>query len=84
MQDVRDWVELHRILHNDHPHLSLGYVLPNEEHAEHCDRIHKARKDNLKLARQVRLKYYYQSKDAAMQKTTISGSELLCNSFAAL
>ncbi len=84
VQEVMDWVELHRILHNDHPHSALGYVRPNEEHLGQGDRIRQTRKENLKSAREERLSYYYDGKAAATQKVTIRGPELVCNSFAAL
>ena len=79
-----DWVELHRVLHNDHPHSALGYVRPNEEHAGQGDRIRQTRKENLKFAREERLRYYYDGKAAATQKVTIRVPELVYNSFVAL
>ena len=33
VQDVVNWVARFRGLYNDHPHSSLGYVCPNDEHA---------------------------------------------------
>ena len=85
VKEVIDWVELHRVLHNDHPHSALGYVRPNDEHAGQGDRIRQTRKENLKFAREERLSYYYDSKAAvAMEKVTIRGPELVCNSFVAL
>lgn len=61
VQDVIDWVELHKQLHNNHPHSALGYVRPNDEHAGLGNGIRHQRKENLKLARQERLNYYYDS-----------------------
>ena len=84
VQEVMDWVELHRVLHNDHPHSALGYVRPNEEHAGQGDRIRQTRKENLKFAREERLRYYYDGKAAATQKVTIRVPELVYNSFVAL
>ena len=60
-QDVINWVELHKTLHNDHPHSALGYVRPNDEHAGLGNGIRHQRKENLKIARQERLRYYYES-----------------------
>ena len=84
VQEIMDWVELHQVLHNDHPHSALSYVRPNEEHAGEGDRIRLTRKENLKSAREGRLKYYYAGKVAAVEKLTIRGPELVCNSFVAL
>ena len=84
VQDVIDWVALHKILHNDHPHSALGYVRPNDEHAGLGDSIRHARKENLAFARKERLKYYYDSKAAATEVTIGKGLELIHNSFATL
>ncbi|MBU0600748.1 integrase core domain-containing protein [bacterium] len=84
VQDVMDWAELHRILHNDHPHSALGYVRPNEEHAGRGDSIRQARKENLALARKERLMYYYDSRAVATEVTISEGLEPIHNSFAAL
>ena len=62
VQDVIDWVELHRQLHNDHPHSALGYVRPNDEHEGLGDNIRKERQEDLKVASKARLEYYYESK----------------------
>lgn len=80
VQDVIDWVELHRQLHNDHPHSSLGYVRPNDEHQGFGDKIRKERQENLKVASKKRLEYYYESK--AVKKESGEGLEIVHNSFA--
>ena len=84
VQDVVDWVERHRILHNDHPHSALGYVRPNDEHSGLGDGIRLVRKESLKAAREERLRYYYENQAAVREKVTIRGPEILCNSFVAL
>lgn len=58
-QDVISWVAKFQGLYNDHPHSSLGYVCPNDEHAGLGDIIRETRKENLLSARQQRLKYYH-------------------------
>ena len=80
VQDVIDWVELHRQLHNDHPHSALGYVRPNDEHEGLGDSIRKERKEDLKIASKARLEYYYESK--AVKTRSDEGLEVLHNSFA--
>jgi transposase InsO family protein len=80
VQDVIDWVELHRQLHNDHPHSSLGYVRPNDEHQGLGDGIRKERQNNLSVASKKRLGYYYECK--AVKKESGEGLETVCNSFA--
>jgi hypothetical protein len=77
---VIDWVELHKQLHNDHPHSALGYVRPNDEHEGLGDIIRKERKENLKVASKERLEYYYESK--AVKKESGEGLEVVHNSFA--
>lgn len=62
-QDVIDWVAAFQNLYNDHPHSSLGYVRPNEEHAGLGNAIRQARKDNLLSARQMRLACYKSQKE---------------------
>ena len=59
VQDVINWVAKFKNLYNDHPHSSLGYVCPNDEHAGLGDIIREKRKENLLLARQSRLAYYH-------------------------
>lgn len=59
VQDVINWVAKFKDLYNDHPHSSLGYVCPNDEHAGLGDIIREKRKENLLLARQSRLTYYH-------------------------
>ena len=80
VQDVIDWVELHRQLHNDHPHSALGYVRPNDEHEGRGDDIRKERQDDLKVASTKRLEYYYECK--AVKKESGEGLEVVHNSFA--
>jgi len=84
VQDVTDWVAKFQILYNDHPHSSLGYVRPNEEHEGLGNAIRQRRKENLLLARQKRHEFY------RLQKTGVPGygmsdnrgSEgLLCQTF---
>ena len=58
VQDVIDWVAKFKKLYNNHPHSSLGYVRPNDEHVGLGDTIRQTRKDNLAAARQKRLTYY--------------------------
>ena len=58
VQDVIDWVFKFKKLYNNHPHSSLGYVRPNDEHAGLGDTIRQIRKENLMAARQKRLAYY--------------------------
>jgi len=58
VQDVIDWVTKFQELYNDHPHSSLGYVRPNEEHEGLGNTIRQRRKENLRLARQRRLGFY--------------------------
>lgn len=63
VQDVMDWIATFHNLYNDHPHSSLGYVRPNEEHAGLGNAIRQARKDNLSSARQMRLAFYKLQKE---------------------
>ena len=63
VQDVIDWVAKFQKIYNDHPHSSLGYVRPNDEHAGLGDAIRKRRQENLKLAAQKRLAYYHSKKE---------------------
>jgi transposase InsO family protein len=62
VQDVINWVTKFQKLYNNHPHSSLGYVRPNEEHAGLGNTIRKTRKDNLLTAKQNRLAYYHSQK----------------------
>lgn len=62
VQDVMDWIAKFQRLYNDHPHSSLGYVRPNEEHEGMGNAIRQGRKDNLSIARQNRLAYYKSKK----------------------
>jgi len=80
VQDVIDWVELHRKNHNHHPHSSLGYVRPNDEHEGLGDVIREERKDNTKLAIKDRLAYYYESK--TKEQESGEGLEAIHNSYA--
>ena len=58
VRDVADWVARFQELYNDHPHSSLGYVRPNDEHAGLGNSIRDKRQENLKLAAQKRRAYY--------------------------
>lgn len=66
VQDVIDWVAKFQKLYNDHPHSSLGYVRPNEEHAGLGNAIRQKRQDNLKLAAQKRRAYYDSKKSGVI------------------
>ena len=63
VQDIADWVATFQRLYNDHPHSSLGYVRPNEEHEGLGNAIRQARKDNLLSARRMRLDFYNAQKE---------------------
>ena len=63
VQDVADWVAKFQKLYNDHPHSSLGYVRPNEEHAGLGNTIRGKRQENLKLAIQKRRAYHNSKKE---------------------
>ncbi|MDP2913183.1 MAG: integrase core domain-containing protein [Candidatus Omnitrophota bacterium] len=63
VQDVIDWVAKFQKLYNDHPHSSLGYVRPNDEHAGLGNSIRDNRQENLKLAIQKRRAYYNSKKE---------------------
>lgn len=58
VQDVIDWVVKFQKLYNDHPHSSLGYVRPNDEHEGRGSAIRQKRQENLKLAARERRAYY--------------------------
>lgn len=62
VQDVIDWVGKFFCLYNDHPHSALGYVRPNDEHAGLGNTIRTQRKENLLIARKIRLGYYHSQK----------------------
>jgi len=66
VQDVIDWVAKFQKLYNDHPHSSLGYVRPNEEHAGIGNAIRNKRQENLKLAAQKRRAYYDSKKEEVL------------------
>ena len=66
VQDVIDWVAKFQKLYNDHPHSSLGYVRPNDEHAGLGNAIRQRRQDNLKLAAQKRRAYYDSKKSGVI------------------
>lgn len=59
VQDVIDWIAKFQKLYNDHPHSSLGYVCPNDEHAGLGNIIRQKRKENLLSAKQKRLACYH-------------------------
>ncbi len=58
VQDVLDWVAKFQRLYNNHPHSSLGYVRPNDEHEGRGEAIRKSRQENFKLAAQKRREYH--------------------------
>lgn len=62
VQDVVDWVTKFQRLYNNHPHSSLGYVRPNEEHEGLGNTIRQQRKENLTVSKQNRLRYYHSQK----------------------
>ena len=62
VEDVIDWISKFQGLYNNHPHSSLGYVRPNEEHLGLGNTIRQARKENLLTAKQNRLSYYHSQK----------------------
>ena len=66
VQDVIDWVAKFQKLYNDHPHSSLGYVRPNDEHAGLGNSIRDKRQENLKLAAQKRRAYYNSKKEGVL------------------
>ena len=65
VQDVVDWVTKFQRLYNNHPHSSLGYVRPNDEHEGLGNAIRQQRKENLVTAKQNRLAYYHSQKRQA-------------------
>lgn len=69
VQDVMDWIATFHNLYNDHPHSSLGYVRPNEEHAGSGNAIRQARKDNLSAARRMRRAFYKSQKELVSDYT---------------
>ncbi len=84
VKDVMDWIAKFQNLYNDHPHSSLGYVRPNEEHAGLGNTIRQVRKENLLAARQHRLAFYKLQK-AGISKYGLeinsSSTKLLCHDF---
>jgi len=66
VQDVIDWVAKFQRLYNNHPHSSLGYVRPNDEHEGRGEAIRKSRQENLKLAAQKRRTYYDSKKSGVI------------------
>ena len=64
-----DWIATFHNLYNDHPHSSLGYVRPNEEHAGLGNAIRHARKDNLSSARRMRRAFYKSQKELVSDYT---------------
>ena len=65
VQDVAGWVTKFQRLYNNHPHSSLGYVRPNDEHEGLGNAIRQQRKENLVTAKQNRLAYYHSQKRQA-------------------
>ncbi len=81
VKDVMDWVFKFQKLYNEHPHSSLGYVRPNEEHEGLGNTIRQKRKDNLASARQNRRVYYMSQKTGVLDYglgENISSTKLLC------
>jgi putative transposase len=78
VQDVVDWITKFQRLYNNHPHSSLGYVRPNDEHEGLGNTIRQQRKENLVTAKKNRLRYYHS------QTEQVSGYGLaedsVCNS----
>ena len=74
VQDIADWVATFQMLYNDHPHSSLGYVRPNEEHEGLGNAIRQARKDNLLSARRMRLGFYNAQKDGVSDYSRVKDS----------
>lgn len=66
VQDVIDWVAKFQKIYNDHPHSSLGYVRPNDEHEGRGDAIRQKRRDNLKLAAMKRRAYNASKKEGVI------------------
>ena len=66
VQDVIDWIAKFQKLYNDHPHSSLGYVRPNDEHAGMGNTIREKRKENLRLAMQKRRADYNSKKEGVL------------------
>ena len=73
VRDVMDWVAKFQILYNDHPHSSLSYVRPNDEHAGLGNIIRQTRQENLKLAMQKR-RAYYNSKREGVPDYDLTGN----------
>jgi putative transposase len=71
VQDVIDWVIKFQKLYNDHPHSSLGYVRPNDEHEGRGDAIRNKRQENLKLAALKRQAYHNSKKEEVPGYTLI-------------
>ncbi len=71
VQDVIDWVIKFQKLYNDHPHSSLGYVRPNDEHEGRGDAIRNKRQENLKLAALKRQVYHNSKKEEVPGYTPI-------------
>ena len=66
VRDVADWVARFQELYNDHPHSSLGYVRPNDEHAGLGNSIRDKRQENLRLAMQKRRAYYNSKREGVL------------------
>ena len=66
VRDVIDWVAKFQILYNDHPHSSLGYIRPNDEHAGLGNVIRQTRQENLRLAMQKRRAYYNSKREGVL------------------
>ena len=77
VQDVVDWITKFQKLYNSHPHSSLGYVRPNDEHEGLGNAIRQQRKENLAVSKQNRLSYYHSQKAQASDYGLIEDSA--CN-----
>lgn len=77
VQDVADWVTKFQRLYNNHPHSSLGYVRPNDEHEGLGNTIRQQRKENLVTAKQNRLSYYHSQKAEVLEYGL--GEDLIAN-----
>lgn len=68
VQDVLNWIARFKIIYNDYPHSSLGYVRPNDEYEGRGDMIRQKRKSNLHAAKNARLANYHLQQKGVSQK----------------
>ena len=81
VQDVVDWVTKFQRLYNNHPHSSLGYARPNDEHEGLGNAIRQQRKENLLTAKQNRLAYYHSQKAEVLSYESVEdlvANKVLC------